>query len=204
MKKNSYILKKKLPYILVVFRFVLSFYFPICATYFYDTALSSFWYVAFICLIIAFSDIIDGKIARHTLQSNVGHIQLHRYCDGVADKLGLTIAIIGLWETDRLCEIVFVFLVVREISLLIIGGVAIRMHNETHIRGTTSGKLYYVVLMAFALLLFPYESPIVPIHTIEINYIFLPVFIILALFNYNKHIGTYIFDCVKKIVTYIS
>lgn len=187
-------------YSIGVFRLLLSFYFYIIAVYFYDTILAKFIIALCICTLISFLDILDGDIARHIWRNFPEKVNKYRCFDGVIDKLSITIATIGLMQTGRLTIVLFIFLILRELTVMVLGIIAFIQDRKDVIRGSKSGKLYYIVIMTLALLLYPENTIINSNMIININIVFTIILVPIAFMNYKKHIYNYSCFSNKKIM----
>ena len=174
--------KKMLVKIMLIMRMLLFIMIAIIGCKLYSSVFSSWQFMGVLFLLIIVLDIYDGKLARATEDSIF--IFKHRCLDGVVDKIGNIIALIGFLGTGRIGQSVFVLLAMRELLLLLLGGWAFFNNQIEHIRGDYYGKIYYLLLALFVFLNFP--SNIKMVHP-SVNMMFLFMLCVLMIINLGTH-----------------
>lgn len=174
--------KKLVVRLMLGMRMVLFIMIAIIGAKLYYSIWSSWQFLGGIFFLIIILDICDGSVARTT--KNDRFIFYHRCLDGIIDKTGNVIALIGFFSTGRVGQLTFTILLMRELLLLLLGGWAFNNNQIQHIRGDISGKIYYLLLALFVFLNFPSN---VQGLTQKQNTIFMTLLSILMFINIVKH-----------------
>lgn len=189
--------KKIIVSLMLILRFCLFSFVGACGKYIYDSIFSSWQCLGLVFLLIVLLDVYDGKIARACKDKKF--IFFHRCADGLIDKMGIVIALIGFLYTGRLEKPIFILLMLREVILLLMGCWAFYNNQKVHIRGDYFGKMYYLVLVAFVFSNFPSNlngSGAVGKAT------YVTVFCVLMILNIGTHAIPLIQENVKRTVAF--
>ena len=185
---------KKIVQMMLVIRMMLFVMIAVIGCKLYTSVFSVWQFISILFLLIILLDIYDGKLARTTEEPLF--IFRHRCLDGLVDKIGNIIALIGFLATERIGYSVFILLAMREFLLLLLGGWAFFNNQTEHIRGDYYGKIYYLLLVIFVFLNFP--SNIKVVHPC-VNMMFLFMLSVLMVINLGTHGLPFVREMVGKL-----